>query len=73
MLRTYQHWLSKLSGGAKVNRERLVQEILSSVDSAGFPNQFSLKKQGIFAIGYYHQRKDFFTKKGASTDSDDVQ
>ena len=63
LLRTYQHWLSKLNGGAKVNRERLVQEIISSIGSAGFPNQFPLKKQGIFAIGYYHQRKDFFTKK----------
>lgn len=63
LLRTYQHHLSKLNGGAKVNRERLIQEILSSIDSAGFPNQFSLKKQGIFAIGYYHQRKDFFTKR----------
>lgn len=63
LLRTYQHHLSKLNGGAKVNRERLVQEIISSIGSTGFPNQFPLKKQGIFAIGYYHQRKDFFTKK----------
>ncbi len=63
ILRTYQHWLSKLNGGSKVNRERLVQEILSSIEATGFPNQFSLKKQGVFAIGYYHQRKDFFTKK----------
>lgn len=63
LLRTYQHHLSKLNGGAKVNRERLVQEIISSISSTGFPNQFPLKKQGIFAIGYYHQRKDFFTKK----------
>lgn len=63
LLRTYQHWLSKLHGGAKVNRERLVQEIISSLDSSGFPNQLPLKKQGIFAVGYYHQRKDFFTKK----------
>lgn len=67
LLRTYQHWLSKLNGGAKVNRERLVQEIMSSIGSSGFPNQFPLKKQGVFAIGYYHQRKDFFTKK--ETDS----
>ncbi len=66
LLRTYQHWLSKLNGGAKVNRERLVQEIMSSIGSSGFPNQFPLKKQGIFAIGYYHQRKDFFTKKETS-------
>jgi CRISPR-associated protein Csd1 len=71
LLRTYQHHLSKLNGGAKVNRERLVQDILSSLDSAGFPNQFPLKKQGIFAIGYYHQRKDFFTKKDTKGTSDD--
>lgn len=63
LLRNYQHHLSALSGGAKVNRERLIQEILSSIDASGFPNQLSLKSQGIFAIGYYHQRKDFFTKK----------
>ena len=63
LLRTYQHHLSKLNGGAKVLRDRLVQEILAPMNSAGFPNQLSLKNQGIFAIGYYHQRKDFFTKK----------
>jgi CRISPR-associated protein Csd1 len=63
LLRTYQHHLSGLNRGAKVNRERLIQEILSSVNASGFPNQLSLKSQGIFAIGYYHQRKDFFTSK----------
>lgn len=68
ILRTYQHHLSKLNGGAKINRERLVQEILSPIDSTGFPNQFPLKKQGIFAIGYYHQRKDLFTKKETTPD-----
>ena len=76
LLRTYQHWLSKLNGGAKVNRERLVQEIMSSIGSSGFPSQFPLKKQGIFAIGYYHQRKDFFTKKetnpSTETETDSV-
>lgn len=63
ILRTYQHWLSKLNGGSKINRERLVQEIMSPLSASGFPNQFPLKKQGVFAIGYYHQRKDLFTKK----------
>ena len=66
LIRTYQHHLAKLNGGAKVNRDKLVQEILVSISADGFPNQLSLKKQGIFAIGYYHQRKDFFTKKDAS-------
>ena len=63
LLRTYQHHLSKLNGGAKVNRDRLVQDIMASIEATGFPNQMPLKKQGIFAIGYYHQRKNFFTKK----------
>jgi CRISPR-associated protein Csd1 len=63
ILRTYQHHLAKLQGGAKVNRERLVQEIMASISSSGFPAQLNLKAQGLFAIGYYHQRKDFFTAK----------
>lgn len=70
LLRTYQHHLSKLNGGAKVNREKLVQEIMSSIGSSGFPNQFPLKKQGIFAIGYYHQRKNFFTKKETESNTE---
>lgn len=76
LLRTYQHHLEKMPSGAlaerigsekakaaKGFREKLVQEIVGSMASAGFPNQLSLKNQGIFAIGYYHQRKDFFTSK----------
>jgi CRISPR-associated protein Csd1 len=63
LLRTYQHHLSGLNGGAKVNRERLIQDILGSINADGFPSQLSLKNQGVFAIGYYHQRKDFFTSK----------
>lgn len=61
IIRTYQHHLAKLSGGAKINREKLIQNIFSSLET--FPSQLNLKAQGIFAIGYYHQRKDFFTKK----------
>jgi CRISPR-associated protein Csd1 len=61
ILRTYQHHLSKLEGEMKVNRERLVQDIVGSIQS--FPSHMNLQDQGQFAIGYYHQRKDFFTKK----------
>ncbi|MBK1792482.1 type I-C CRISPR-associated protein Cas8c/Csd1 [Persicirhabdus sediminis] len=66
ILRTYQHHLAKLSGGQKVNRERLVQDILADIPASGFPTNLNLKSQGIFALGYYHQRKDFFTKKDTS-------
>ncbi len=61
LLRTYQHHLAKLEGGHRVNRERLVQNILEPM--TGFPGQLSLTDQGLFAIGYYHQTRDFYTKR----------
>lgn len=61
LLRTYQHHLGKVNVGQKIRREQLIQEILEPVQD--FPSQLNLQKQGLFAIGYYHQRKDLFTKK----------
>jgi CRISPR-associated protein Csd1 len=61
LLRTYQHHLAKLDPGAKIHREKQAQEILSSV--ADFPAHLNLQNQAQFALGYYHQRKDFYTKK----------
>ena len=60
LLRTYQHHLAKLEGGYKVNREKLVQEILAPM--TGFPAHLGLAEQGLFAIGYYHQTRDFYRK-----------
>ncbi|MBF0311275.1 MAG: type I-C CRISPR-associated protein Cas8c/Csd1 [Magnetococcales bacterium] len=61
LLRTYQHHLSKLNIGAKVMREKVVQEIMSGIED--IPSTLPLEEQGLFAIGYYHQRQDFFTRK----------
>jgi CRISPR-associated protein Csd1 len=61
LLRTYQHHLAKLEGGRKVNREKLVQEILDSIDR--IPAQLGLPDQGLFAIGYYHQMNAFYSGK----------
>ena len=61
ILRTYQHHLAKLDGGHKTARERLVQSIHAPL--TGYPAHLGLEDQGLFAIGYYHQRQDFFTKK----------
>jgi CRISPR-associated protein Csd1 len=61
LLRTYQHWLSKLEGGYRVNRERAVQQIMAGLND--MPGHLALEGQGLFAVGYYHQRQDFFTKK----------
>ncbi len=58
LLRVYQHHLAKLEGGRKINREKLVQEILDGVDA--FPRHLDLDGQGMFALGYYHQKNDLY-------------
>ena len=49
----------------KAGRDRyfeiLIQKIMAKFDH--FPSTLSAEEQGLFMIGYYHQRKDFFTKK----------
>lgn len=67
LLRTYQHHLGKLEGGHRVNREKLVQEIFEPLEA--FPSHLDLTAQGLFAIGYYHQTRDFYTKHEDADDS----
>jgi CRISPR-associated protein Csd1 len=64
ILRTYQHHLSKLEGGHRVTRDRLVQSIHSGLDA--YPSHLTLAEQGRFAIGYYHQRQNFFTPRDST-------
>lgn len=67
LIRMSQHHLGKLDGGIKVNAEKRIQAICDKLD--GFPAHLGMADQGLFAIGYYHQRADFFKKKEASTES----
>lgn len=56
------HHLSKLeNAGRRVNFERLIAEIVAEIND--FPPFLPLDDQGRFAVGYYHQRQAFFTKK----------
>jgi CRISPR-associated protein Csd1 len=61
LIRLSQHHLGKLEKGQRVYHERRIQEIAGKLD--GFASHLSLRDQGLFAIGYYHQRQDMFTKK----------
>jgi CRISPR-associated protein Csd1 len=65
LMRMKNHHLAKLHKGQQINHERLLGEILGEIKD--FPNQLSLQDQGRFAIGYYHQRQDFFTKRETTT------
>jgi CRISPR-associated protein Csd1 len=62
LMKLKNHHLSKLENrGRAVNFERSIGEIVDAI--SGFPTHLSLPDQGRFAVGYYHQRQDFFSKK----------
>ncbi len=61
LLRNTTHHEGKLSEGRRINLERLKMEILGHL--ADIPAHLELADQARFALGYYHQRQDFFTKK----------
>ena len=62
LMRLKNHHLAKLeNAGRRVNLDRLLGEIMSGIND--FPPHLKLEDQGRFAIGYYHQMQDFYTKK----------
>ena len=61
LMRLKNHHLGKLSQGRSIYFEKLLGEVIAEIPF--FPAHLSLDEQGNFAIGYYHQRQDFFTKK----------
>ena len=61
LIRLNTFHLAKLDGGLRVIREKLVGEIVGGLN--GFPKFLNLEDQGLFTIGYFHQRQDFFASK----------
>lgn len=62
LLRLSQHHISKV--GAYYHEKR-IEDILNKLDVENnpIPSHLSLDEQGIFMLGYYHQRKDLWTSK----------
>ncbi|MGL4852845.1 MAG: type I-C CRISPR-associated protein Cas8c/Csd1 [Phocaeicola sp.] len=63
LLSLKNHHTAKLNPGYAIVMEKLIQEIMGAIDPNGFPKHLNLDDQSRFAIGYYHQRQDFFTSK----------
>lgn len=62
LMRLKNHHLAKLENqGRRINLERLLGQIMDGITD--FPAHLKLEDQGRFAIGYYHQMQDFYTKK----------
>lgn len=69
LLRLSQHWISKAEYGYASDRR--IQDILNllDVEKNPIPARLSLDEQGIFVLGYYHQRAAFFVKNNKSNDT----
>lgn len=66
LMRLHAHHLKKLPHqGQRVNAEKRIAEIMADIND--FPAHLNLENQGLFAIGYYHQRQALFTKKEAGS------
>lgn len=52
--------VKRMNKGRDWGTEKMIEEIMQDIHE--FPAHLSLDNQGLFAIGYYHQRKDFYTK-----------
>jgi CRISPR-associated protein Csd1 len=62
LIRLSKHHLADLENvGERINFEKRLGEIIGGIND--FPSHLALDDQGRFAIGYYHQMQDFFTKK----------
>lgn len=62
LMRLHAHHLKKLSHhGQRVVVEKRIAKIMADINE--FPAHLSLEEQGLFAIGYYHQRQALFTKQ----------
>jgi CRISPR-associated protein Csd1 len=76
LLRLSQHHIPKSKYGyASDNR---IQDLLNllDVERHPFPSHLSLDEQGIFVLGYYHQRAAFYTRKSeipAETTQSEIQ
>lgn len=69
LLRLEKAHLKKLGSGEAAWFERLIGEICGSTDEpllASFPSHLDIRAQGLFALGYYHQRQSFFARSEAN-------
>ena len=72
LMRLRVHHLRKLEKpGFKVNTQKNIQEIIDKIGSEeNFPAYLNLEGQGLFAIGYYHQRQALFPKTATASESE---
>lgn len=64
LMKLKNHHLAKIDDGWTKYFERLIGEIVDGL-GVSMPSHLAMEDQARFAIGYYHQRQDFFKKKNS--------
>jgi len=68
LIRLNQHHMAKLETPQRIFYDKLLGEAMDKLDS--FPNHFNLQDQGLFAVGYFHQRQELYTSKKQNKEGD---
>lgn len=64
LLRLAHHHIAKAEYG--YTSDRRIQDLLGLLEAKPFPAHLTLEEQGVFVLGYYHQRAAFYSKKSDS-------
>jgi len=73
LLKLKNYHLAKLKGaGRKITFERMLTEIFYGI-TPEMPSHLAMEDQARFAIGYYHQRQELFTKSSSSKNESENQ
>ena len=70
LLRLAHHWTAKAEYGSAIDRQ--IQSLLDMLDARPLPSRLTLEEQGVFVLGYYHQRAAFYPKNAAVVGSDQI-
>lgn len=62
MIKLAQNHLNKLDGGLNVYYDKQMADLCGRLTES-LPKHLTLEEQGVFQLGYYHQRQALFTKK----------
>jgi CRISPR-associated protein Csd1 len=65
LIRLNQHHIAKGDYGDRYSR--IISEIMEHIPASKFPSHLPLEDQGLFWIGYYHQRNDLFKSRSEKT------
>lgn len=62
LLKLAQAHLNRANEGTRVYYDKMLQELYTRLDET-YPKRLTLEDQGVFQLGYYHQKQKLWTKK----------